>query len=116
MSVFFNNRFVYTCLTGSMLLAFLVTGCSTPKSTSTRQPSAALLHRPMSQETATLIAEAVAVQVYGSRVLEQRPFKVVLKDGAWIVDGTLPPDHIGGTVHVELDAINYCVVSLIHYK
>jgi len=50
-------------------------------------------------KTAIRIAEAVLVPVYGDKHIEsERPFTATLKDGAWIVTGTLPcQDSDGGT-------------------
>lgn len=71
---------------------------------------------PMDQKTAIAIAEAVAVQYYGESVLTQRPFEAHLTETTWTVEGVLGHDKIGGVVHVELDAKNYCVTRLTHFK
>ena len=39
-------------------------------------------------ETASRIAEAVLIPIYGKAVSGERPFKVELKDGIWTVTGT----------------------------
>ena len=53
--------------------------------------------------TAVRIAEAVLVPIYGQAVVDQqRPFKAMLADSVWIVNGTIPPNHVGGVAEVEL--------------
>jgi hypothetical protein len=62
--------------------------------------------------TAVKIAEAVLIPVYGKEKIEsERPFKAVLENGVWAVNGTLHcPDGkgsvttmcVGGTAEVKL--------------
>ena len=49
--------------------------------------------------TALKIAEAVLIPVYGEAVVHsERPFKAVLKGGAWIITGSVPCDGPPGAV------------------
>jgi len=72
------------------------------------------------QKTALTIAEAVMVPIYGERVLKQRPFKVTLVDGRWIIKGTLhcPKDRYcnGGTVHLEINKKTAEVLKAKHSR
>jgi hypothetical protein len=53
-------------------------------------------------ETAVKIAEAVLTPIYGKEVVEhERPFRVELVKGVWIVDGAIHPGP-GGNLHIEI--------------
>ncbi|GAB3836201.1 hypothetical protein GCM10028821_34210 [Hymenobacter jeollabukensis] len=67
-------------------------------------------------ETAVAIAEALAFDAFGgpSEIVPERPYSVMLLDGYWIVNGTLPESYIGGTFEVTLDAKDGRVVCLWH--
>ena len=53
------------------------------------------------KETAIRIAEAILFPVYGeSAIRGQQPYQVTLKDGKWIVDGTVRPGFAGGSFHI----------------
>jgi NTF2 fold immunity protein of polymorphic toxin system component len=76
--------------------------------------------------TAVKIAEAVLIPVYGPKQIEsERPFVARLKDGVWIVDGTLhcPGEKgenttscDGGTAEVRIAKDDGRVLFMIHYK
>jgi NTF2 fold immunity protein of polymorphic toxin system component len=72
--------------------------------------------------TAVKVAEAVLIPVYGKRQIEsEEPFNATLKDGVWIVRGTLPcPDPktscIGGVAEVKISKDDARILSMIHYK
>lgn len=40
------------------------------------------------EKTAIKIAEAIWHSIYGDKIYEEKPFKVKLEDGIWIVKGT----------------------------
>ena len=77
-------------------------------------------------KTATKIAEAVLVPVYGEKQIEsERPFNVELEDGTWTVSGTLrcPDGHggttthcVGGTATVKVAKADGRILFMIHYK
>jgi len=77
-------------------------------------------------KTAVKIAEAVLIPVYGEKQIEsERPFKAVLENGVWTVDGTLRcPDVkggvttmcFGGTAEVKLSKTDGRILKMIHYK
>ncbi len=65
--------------------------------------------------TATEIAFAVATPVYSRGViLDERPLRAELKDGKWIVIGTLPPGYLGGTVIVQIEQATGRILYLNH--
>ena len=76
--------------------------------------------------TAVKIAEAVLIPVYWKEQIEsERPFKAVLENGVWTVDGTLHcPDGKGGvttmcvgeTAEVKMSKTDGRILRVIHYK
>jgi hypothetical protein len=77
-------------------------------------------------KTAVKIAEAVLTPVYGEKQIEsERPFTATLKNGAWIVTGTLRcPDGKGGTTtscdggvaEVQISKIDARILHMSHGK
>ncbi|MFI5101869.1 MAG: YbbC/YhhH family protein [Terriglobales bacterium] len=77
-------------------------------------------------KTAVKIAEAVLVPVYGEKHIEsERPFTATLKDGAWIVTGTLRcPDGRegtttscdGGVAEVQISKDDARILYMMHGK
>ncbi len=69
------------------------------------------------KEMAIAIALIVATPVYGKSVLDQElPFRAVLKDGIWIVTGTLPPNKKGGTLELHISKQTGQIVRMLHWK
>jgi hypothetical protein len=71
--------------------------------------------------TAIKIAEAVLVPIYGEKVInEEKPLKAVLKDGVWIVEGTLQcPEGercLGGVAIIEISKDDGKVLRVSHGK
>jgi hypothetical protein len=64
-------------------------------------------------QTATQIAEAIFVSVYGRRVLSERPWKVTRRGKVFLIQGTLHGD-LGGTATLEIDATNAAVLRIGH--
>ena len=55
------------------------------------------------KETAIRIAEAILFPVYGENTIRgQRPYQVTLKDGEWIVDGTVRPGFVGRSFQIVI--------------
>ena len=59
------------------------------------------------ERTAVGIAEVVFEKNFGKDVLLQRPFKVRLDGGYWVVDGSAPKTgpnegYVGGVAHIEI--------------
>jgi hypothetical protein len=70
-------------------------------------------------ETAVKIAEAVLIPVYGEKqIISERPFRAVLKDNTWTVEGTLQcaPRCFGGTALVEISKTSGEILLMIHGK
>src|SRR3990167_5164027 len=56
-----------------------------------------------SAETAKSVAMIYLKPVYGTKQIEgQRPFKATLRDGVWIVTGSLPRGLDGGVAHISI--------------
>jgi hypothetical protein len=77
-------------------------------------------------ETAVKIAEAVLIPVYGERqIISERPFRAVLKDNIWTVDGTLhcrdasgkdAQNCFGGAAQLQISKQDGRIIRMIHYK
>jgi hypothetical protein len=67
-------------------------------------------------ETASAIAYAVALPIYGSRQLEEeKPFRAQLLNGTWTVLGTLNcKTCVGGTLVVQVDQMSGKILFLTH--
>jgi hypothetical protein len=76
--------------------------------------------------TATKIAEAVLVPVYGEKqIASERPFRATLQGDVWTVEGSLTcPDGkggtttmcVGGTVLVKFSKTDARILFMMHYK
>jgi len=68
-------------------------------------------------DTAVKIAEAVWAPIYGTEAIEgQKPFNARLVGDVWVVEGTLPPDYLGGVVEAEISRKDGCVLWVSHGK
>lgn len=68
------------------------------------------------EKTAIRIAEAVLLPIYGERTIgSERPLKA-LRDGVWMVEGTLPKGVDGGTAVVRLSRDDGRVLFIAHYQ
>jgi hypothetical protein len=72
------------------------------------------------EESAIKVAETILVNVYGEKVLEERPFKAKLDGETWIITGTFhcPQGSVckGGVAHIEISKKDGKVRSVIHDK
>ena len=72
------------------------------------------------EESVIKLAEIILVNVYGKKVLEQRPFKAKLEGDIWKVNGTLycQQDVVckGGVARIEIYKKDGKVKSVIHDK
>jgi hypothetical protein len=71
--------------------------------------------------TAIKIAEAVLAPIYGEKVIsEEKPLKAVLRDGVWIVEGTLhcPEGQrcLGGVAIIEISKDDGKILRVSHGK
>jgi hypothetical protein len=72
--------------------------------------------------TATRIAEAVWIPIYGEKeIRSQRPFDAEFRDAVWLVYGTLHDPHprpgwtmVGGTAEAEIDRRSGKIIRVLH--
>lgn len=68
-------------------------------------------------ETAISIAVAVWTPIYGKEKIEsEKPYKAVLKDGIWYVEGSLPESWVGGVAEAEIAKDDGRVLRISHGK
>ncbi|MEI7999440.1 MAG: YbbC/YhhH family protein [Candidatus Omnitrophota bacterium] len=73
------------------------------------------------QATAVKIAEAVLIPIYSEKTIaDEKPLKAELKDGIWIVEGTLPcPEGqrcVGGVAVIEISKDDGKILRVSHGK
>jgi hypothetical protein len=67
--------------------------------------------------TATAIAYAEALPVYGKKQIESElPLHAALKGQIWSVHGTLPKGWMGGTLTIQIDKASGKILYLMHGK
>ena len=67
--------------------------------------------------TAKLIAFAILTKIYGSQqISREQPFRAILKDGVWTVEGYLPKDMAGGVAIIKLSKSDGRVLYVHHGK
>jgi hypothetical protein len=68
-------------------------------------------------QTAIKIAEAVLAPIYGEEHIQnERPFRASLKNGVWVVTGTLPKNEKGGAAVASISKDTGGVLGVLHYK
>src|SRR4051812_27215635 len=68
-------------------------------------------------ETASKIAEAIWLPIYGEKVLNEKPFIAKLrKDGVWVVEGTLKNGMKGGVAYIEIQSSDCRILEVTHGK
>lgn len=71
-----------------------------------------------SAETAIQIAMAILVPIYGKKAIDdEKPLTAVLKDGVWIVTGTLNcpiAQCLGGVAEIEISKEDGKILKVIH--
>ena len=101
----------------SMLLIAIVAANSQTESAPAFVPKAGFVPNA---ETAIKIGEAVLMPVYGEKqIVSERPFHAELKEGVWVVSGTLncgSPMCDGGTAVVKISKRSGEILDMIHYK
>lgn len=69
------------------------------------------------QKTAIRIAEAVWIPIYGAEnISRQKPFTATLRQGHWIITGTLPRGQLGGVAVAEISKADAHIVRVSHGK
>lgn len=70
----------------------------------------------MDEVTATKIAEAIWLPIYGDKVLMKKPYHARLKNNVWIVEGSLPEGHKGGVPYIEIRKTDCKILKVSHGK
>ena len=70
------------------------------------------------ETTAIKIAEAIWLPIYGNSIYDKQPFnaKYVEKDNSWIVEGTLPPNILGGVPEIKINRTTGEILYVRHGK
>jgi NTF2 fold immunity protein len=68
------------------------------------------------EQTAMRIAEAVWIPLYGQEQIDsEKPFRVYLQNGVWIVKGKpIPKDSFGGVAIAEISKKNGRIIRVSH--
>src|SRR5262245_30141700 len=69
------------------------------------------------QQTAIRIAVAIWEPIYGHEQIErQKPYRATLKDGVWVVEGSLPKGWVGGVALAEISKKDGRILRVSHGK
>ncbi len=69
------------------------------------------------EETAIKVAVAVWTPIYGKDKIEkEKPYKAILKDGIWYVEGSLPEGWKGGVAEAEIAKDDGKIIRISHGK
>lgn len=69
------------------------------------------------KETAINVINPILFSVYGENIIKkQQPYEAYLVNNYWIILGTLPKGHLGGTFLIIVDATNSKIIRLTHGK
>jgi len=67
------------------------------------------------KKTVITIAIAVWSPIYGEeKIQNEKPFKAVLKDGVWHVEGSLPQNTLGGVAVAEISKDDARILRISH--
>jgi hypothetical protein len=66
--------------------------------------------------TAIRIAIAVWLPVYGEIIYKEKPYSAYLKDGVWIVKGSIPKGNVGGVAMIAIQKKDGKIITMIHSK
>ena len=70
------------------------------------------------EETAVKVAEAILFHFFEQEnIIKQRPYKVFLIDGYWIIKGSFPKNMaVGGVFEIILNSIDGKIIKITHGK
>jgi hypothetical protein len=74
-------------------------------------------HKPYvaDAETAIRIAVAVWEPIYGKKLIEsEKPYRAILNNGVWRVQGSLPPGNVGGVAIADISASDGTILRVTH--
>jgi hypothetical protein len=67
--------------------------------------------------TAISVAETILFSIYGKdNITQQRPYEIYFVSNHWIIWGTLPKKHVGGTFLIIMDARDSKILRITHSK
>ena len=67
--------------------------------------------------TAERIAEVIFVRFYGAEEIDrEKPFRTSMKDGVWIVEGSLPRGMLGGVAEIHISKTDGRILYLFHSR
>jgi len=67
--------------------------------------------------TAIKIAVTIWGPIFGeAKIAGEKPYHAALKDGIWIVEGSLPEGYLGGVARAEISKEDGRIVSVSHGK
>jgi hypothetical protein len=66
--------------------------------------------------TAIKIAETIWLPIYGERIYRKKPYTVKLKNGVWIIEGTLPTNSKGGVPYIEIQKTDGKILKVMYGK
>ncbi|WP_295203155.1 NTF2 fold immunity protein [uncultured Chryseobacterium sp.] len=96
-----------------IMMFFIYTGCENKKSEINLNKSFCLNN----EDKAIKLAEKEWLKIFGKDIYETIPFESVLKDDSiWVIYGTLPKNHVGGTPYAEINAKNCEILKMTHTK
>ena len=96
--------------------------CGAASSTLSGEPEPVFSYTPPNgcvpdEHTATLVAEAVLVPIYGAKTIQdEKPFKAALHGGVWTVVGSMPPGLFGGVAQIEINKADGKILRISHGK
>jgi hypothetical protein len=100
----------------SLMIALLcLTSCNTHNETNVNwKPEDGYISN---ESSAIKLAEIVWLNVYGTGINDNKPFKAKLKDGkVWIVEGTFHNNGFGGVPYIEIQKSDGKILKVIHGK
>ena len=63
------------------------------------------------------VAEKEWLKIYGNDIYEYKPFMADLRsDSVWVIYGTLPRNHLGGTPQAKINAKTCEIINVIRGK
>ena len=68
------------------------------------------------EETAIKIAEVILFSIYGQSIYTDRPYSIELRNGVWIIEGTLPKGCQGGVPYIEIQKKDGKILKVMHGK
>jgi hypothetical protein len=99
---------------GLFFYLFHLTPMPRPKTSDSRPPIENLVP---DEQTAIAIAVAVLSPVYGAEFVDfEKPFRAILQDDVWHVEGSLPRGYLGGVAKIDISRGDARILSIEHTK